>query len=61
MTELMVRVEPAAACPDPTGLASAIEKALRDALSLRVPVTIAPPGELPRFEMKAKRWVRSSE
>jgi hypothetical protein len=31
---------------------------VRSAFSLRVPVTICPPGALPRFEMKARRWVR---
>jgi hypothetical protein len=31
--------------------------ALRDSLSLRIPVTAVPRGTLPRFEMKAKRWV----
>ena len=31
--------------------------ALQTALNLRVPVTVAT-GALPRFEMKARRWVR---
>lgn len=40
-------------------VAHRLEFALRDALSLRVPVTVQQAGTLPRFEMKAKRWIRS--
>ncbi len=61
MTELIVLIEPSATCTDQTRLASTIERALRDALSLRVPVTLTQPGALPRFEMKAQRWVRSGD
>jgi phenylacetate-CoA ligase len=60
MTELAVLIEPSASCGDPARLASSVEKALRDVLSLRIPVTASPAGMLPRFEMKAQRWVRSS-
>lgn len=41
-----------------TDLVPRVEAALRDAFGLRVPVTLAPAGSLPRFEAKAKRWVR---
>jgi phenylacetate-CoA ligase len=34
-----------------------VEAALRQALSLRVPVRAVPPGSLPRFELKARRVV----
>lgn len=34
-----------------------VEAALRQALSLRVPVRAVPPGSLPRFELKARRLV----
>ncbi len=34
-----------------------LECALTQAFTLRVPVRRVPPGTLPRFEMKAKRWV----
>jgi hypothetical protein len=33
--------------------------ALVQAFSLRIPVVVVPGGGLPRFEMKAHRWVRS--
>jgi len=42
-------------------LAHHLETALRDALSLRIPVSVVPPGFLPRFELKARRWVRRNE
>jgi phenylacetate-CoA ligase len=35
-----------------------LEAALTGAFSLRIPVQQAEPGSLPRFEMKARRWVR---
>lgn len=36
-----------------------IEAALRDRFGLRIPVTLVESGMLPRFEFKAKRWVKS--
>ncbi|MFQ5653078.1 MAG: phenylacetate--CoA ligase family protein [bacterium] len=35
-----------------------LQKALKAALALTLPVTPVPAGTLPRFDMKAKRWVR---
>jgi phenylacetate-CoA ligase len=52
MTEVSVRAE---ASPE---LANSLEKALTEAFSLRIPVESVEPGSLPRFEMKAQRWVR---
>ena len=60
LTELHLTVEPSTAAVDAAALSAELESALQIALSLRVPVTIAVPGTLPRFEMKAKRWVRES-
>lgn len=56
MTELSIVVEAAGHCTDATGLCARLEQALRRALQLRVPVR--PGTDLPRFEMKARRWVR---
>ncbi len=39
-------------------VARRLEDALRAALSLRIPVECVPQNSLPRFEMKAKRWVK---
>ncbi len=58
LAELNIHIEPSAECSDPAGLARKLEDAFLSALALRVPVTLAPPGTLPRFEMKAKRWLK---
>ena len=57
LAELTVTVEPAEAATG-AGLAQRLERAFETSLSLRVPVTLATPGSLPRFESKARRWVR---
>jgi phenylacetate-coenzyme A ligase PaaK-like adenylate-forming protein len=35
-----------------------VAKAVQEALSFRAEVVQVPPGSLPRFELKAKRFVR---
>jgi len=55
LTDLHIEIE----AVDPS-VAHRLEVALRDALNLRVPVSLAPPGTLPQFELKARRWVRRS-
>lgn len=35
-----------------------IQEALRQALGIRIPVVPAPPGSLPRWELKARRLAR---
>ena len=35
-----------------------ITDALRQQLNLRIPVELAEPNSLPRFELKAQRWIR---
>ncbi|MDX1983878.1 MAG: hypothetical protein SFV51_26625, partial [Bryobacteraceae bacterium] len=55
LVELKIQVEPAGgAGPD---LAHQIESELKNAFALRIPVSLVPEGSLPRFEMKAKRWI----
>lgn len=61
MTELELAIEPAATCKDPRALAGRVEAALELAFALRIPVALAAPGALPRFEMKARRWRRESQ
>jgi len=58
MAELAITIELEPGCSDASGLVAKLERAFDAAFSLRLPVTIAAPGSLPRFEMKAKRWVR---
>ena len=58
LTELRIQVEPSPDCADGSALAARLQAALHSALGLRIPVSSIPPGQLPRFEMKARRWVR---
>jgi phenylacetate-CoA ligase len=41
------------------GVAAHLEAAFERAFSLRIPVYEVAPGTLPRFELKARRWVRA--
>jgi phenylacetate-CoA ligase len=52
LTQLNIQVEADA------GAIHRLEAALTNAFSLRIPVSTVPTGTLPRFEAKAKRWVR---
>jgi phenylacetate-CoA ligase len=61
LTDLRITIEPAADVTDPGALTERLEKDLQSAFSLRVPVTSAAHGTLPRFEMKAKRWVKRGQ
>jgi phenylacetate-CoA ligase len=56
LAELSLQIEPTASCADVPGLVARLERMLEGAFALRVPVTAVPPGTLPRFESKAKRW-----
>jgi phenylacetate-CoA ligase len=56
LAELSVEIEAAPGCGDVAALAVRLEKEFQRQFALRVPVTAV--KELPRFEMKAKRWVR---
>lgn len=58
LTELSVRIEPHSDYADADSLAASLEKTFHKQFALRVPVSKVPPGTLPRFEMKAKRWVK---
>jgi phenylacetate-CoA ligase len=56
LREIELTVESA---PDASNdLAQRIGYALQTAFNLRIPVQMAAAGSLPRFELKAKRWVR---
>lgn len=58
MAEVRVAIEPAADCPRPETLPARLEDGFRTAFQLRIPVSLVEVGSLPRFELKAKRWVR---
>ena len=57
LAELTVTVEPTV---DGSGLGveRRLAAAFESSLALRVPVELAAPGSLPRFESKARRWTR---
>jgi phenylacetate-CoA ligase len=57
LPEMMVQIERESG-PDDPPLADRAASALRNALGFRVLVSSVSPGSLPRFEGKAKRWVR---
>jgi len=61
LAELSLKLEPLPDVADPTALAQRVQTALHNALNLRVPVQPVAPGTLPRFEMKAKRWIISQK
>jgi len=56
LTEIRIQIEPA--LDHPSGLDLRISTALQTAFGLRVPVSCVPPGALPRFEGKARRWIQ---
>ncbi|MBI2926053.1 MAG: AMP-binding protein [Verrucomicrobia bacterium] len=58
LTELHVTIEPYSDCQDRDALARQLERAFHTAFALRVPVTSVAAGVLPRFEMKARRWIK---
>lgn len=60
MAELALEVEVADSSA-PGSLQRRLEQAFQSSLHLRVPIRLLPPGSLPRFEMKAQRWVRITE
>jgi phenylacetate-CoA ligase len=58
MAELCLEVE---TVPNSAGVASLqgrLEQSFQTVLNLRIPVRLVPAGSLPRFEMKARRWVK---
>jgi phenylacetate-CoA ligase len=58
MTELHLVIEPFPSVKNTAALVASVEKSLQGALNLRIPVTSAPHGSLPRAELKARRWIK---
>jgi phenylacetate-CoA ligase len=57
LRELAVEIEPFPDVGDRKALGEHVAQQLREALGLTVPVRVVDPGALPRFEMKARRFV----
>ncbi|MCC7373910.1 MAG: AMP-binding protein [Verrucomicrobiales bacterium] len=60
LLELKVTIEPETGVIQGESLARRLEAAFQSRLSLRIPVSVAESGSLPRFEMKARRWIQTS-
>jgi len=60
MVELSLEIEAVPDVQHPESLIPRLEEFFQTALNLRVPVRLLPPGSLPRFEMKAQRWVKNT-
>ncbi|MDD5261316.1 MAG: hypothetical protein PHD76_05640 [Methylacidiphilales bacterium] len=61
MTELEVILEPMVECQDPEAMAEKLAVDFQAVLGLRIPVTLALPGSLPRSEFKSQRWQRTPD
>ena len=59
LAEMRIEIEPAAETSNISELLARVGKAFESSLALRVAISAVPPGTLPRFEMKAQRWIRS--
>jgi phenylacetate-CoA ligase len=57
LADVRLEIEPVRG--DGAGLAEAVGRAVRNELLFRIEVTPVPPGTLPRFELKARRIVRT--
>jgi phenylacetate-CoA ligase len=58
LEEMSVQIEPPAGNDDASRLADRVALAFHTALGIRVQVSCSQSGTLPRFEGKARRWVR---
>ena len=58
LPEMSVQIEPAPECKDASALVRRLEQKFETAFALRVPVTLVPYKTLPRFELKARRWIK---
>lgn len=58
MAELEIAVEPGEGVRDGKALAKEVERGLSKAFALRIPVSVAGRGSLPRYEFKSERWIR---
>ncbi len=60
MADVAVEVEPTPGAGEADAIAARVARAMQESLSFRAEVTAVAPGTLPRFEMKAKRFVRKT-
>ena len=61
LAQVKLEIEPQPHVVDGVELCGRVGRAVQGALSFRPDVVAVPPGSLPRFEMKAKRFVRRQQ
>lgn len=61
MGEMTIVIEPASGYDNHQALLTHIEHRFRNEYNLRVPIRLVEHGSLPRFELKARRWIRTSK
>jgi phenylacetate-CoA ligase len=57
LRSLAIEVELAPSVGDPGAITTGVTQGLREAMGLTVPIQVVAPATLPRFEMKARRFV----
>ena len=60
MSELAIDVEFREGCTEERALTATLAQRIENSIALRVPVQALPVGSLPRFEMKARRWIKAA-
>ncbi|HEY7117944.1 MAG TPA: AMP-binding protein [Tepidisphaeraceae bacterium] len=58
LAEVQIEVEPTPDCTTAEALAERVARSIQDTLSFRAQVLTVPCGSLPRFEMKARRFIK---
>lgn len=58
LADVLVTVEADETLADPDAVCSGVQAAFRDTYSLRIRATAVAAGTLPRFELKARRWIK---
>ena len=61
LSELRILVEPSPQCSEVDRLTERLQAELHHVFGMRIAVSRVGYGELPRFEMKARRWARKTE
>lgn len=61
MRSLSLEIEPNGGGLDRQALSARVSRRLREALGLTIPVRVVDPGSLPRFELKARRFVTEAQ
>jgi phenylacetate-CoA ligase len=61
LTQVRLEIEPAQGASGASDLAARETRAVQTTLSFRAEVQVVPSGTLPRFEMKARRFVREED